>query len=173
MRLRFIAVAVVLLATVTAVTLALRTADKPANLQQQLTTELRTTFEHQTAQQHHHAQQTSATTAPLICGVRVYGYEPADATTLSAVRTVYAFHLCGVAEPKQPWDVAVKLAGPVIVDRSTHPPGLQVVEATENVKYVDRLRQMFPDKYAQLALTEALTSAEMSDLRARYSAAAA
>jgi hypothetical protein len=31
---------------------------------------------------------------------------------------------------------------------------------------------MFPDKYADLALKEALTDSEMADLRRRYSAAA-
>lgn len=108
----------------------------------------------------------------MICGVRVYGHEPADATTLADVRTVYGFHLCGVAEQKRPWDWAVKLAGPVIMDMSTEPPGIQVVEATADVRFVDRLREMFPDTYAELALKEALAESEMADLRRRYDAAA-
>jgi hypothetical protein len=123
----------------------------------------------------HSAVPASAGTAAgpaVICGVRVYGHEPAQVTTLAEVRTVYGFHLCGVAEPARPWDVAVKLAGPVILDMSTDPPGIQVVEATAEVKYVDRLRQMFPDTYAQLALKEALSDAEMAGLRERYDAAA-
>ena len=88
------------------------------------------------------------------------------------MRTVYGFHLCGVAEQKRPWDVAVKLAGPVILDMSTEPPGIQAVEATAEIMYVDRLRQMFPARYAELALTEALSPTEMADLRRRYDAAA-
>ncbi len=108
----------------------------------------------------------------MICGVRVYGYEPADVTALADVRTVYGFHLCGVAEQKRPWDVAVKLAGPVIMDMSTEPPGIQVVEATADVRFVDRLREMFPDKYEEVALKEALTESEMADQRRRYDAAA-
>jgi hypothetical protein len=108
----------------------------------------------------------------VICGVRVYGYEPASVTALAEVRTVYGFHLCGVAQPKYPWDVAVKLAGPVILDMTANPPGIQVVEATATVKYVDRLNQMFPAKYADLAQKEALSKEEMSDLRRRYDAAA-
>ena len=88
------------------------------------------------------------------------------------MQTVYGFHLCGVAEQKRPWDVAVKLAGPVIMDMSTEPPGIQVVEATAEVMFTDRLRQMFPPKYAELALKEALTQSEMADQRRRYDAAA-
>jgi hypothetical protein len=68
--------------------------------------------------------------------------------------------------------VAVKLAGPVIMDMSTAPPGIQVVEATAEVRYVDRLREMFPAKYAELAQKEALAESEMADLRDRYDTAA-
>jgi hypothetical protein len=88
------------------------------------------------------------------------------------VRTVYGFHFCGVAEQKRPWDVAVKLAGPVIMDMATDPPGIRVVEASEGVMFVDRLRQMFPSRYAEMALKEALTDSEMADLRRRYDDAA-
>jgi len=175
---RFVWVAIVLLAT-SAAAIALYdpagSKAKPVDLQTQVQTELRTTLEQSDPEQHQHAEQgaTSAAAKPaVICGVRVYGYEPAEATALADVRTVYGFHLCGVAERKQPWDVAVKLAGPVIVDMATRPPGIQVVEATADVKFVDRLRQMFPDKYAQVALKEALVESEMAELRRRYDAAA-
>src|SRR5688572_29453621 len=143
------------------------------SLQEQIATRMRTTLEEVDAGQHNHAghnlQQVSAGAAKpeVICGVRVYGYEPAEATALADVRTVYAFHLCGVAEQKRPWDVAVKLAGPVILDMSTEPPGIRVVEATADVKFADRLREMFPAKYAELATREALADSEMTDLRSR------
>ncbi|MFC7535351.1 hypothetical protein [Actinoplanes sp. GCM10030250] len=104
----------------------------------------------------------------MICGVHLYGFEPSGATELAEVRMVSGFHLCGVAEPKNPWDVAVKLAGPVIVDMSADPPGIQPVEATADVRFVDRLREMFPAPYAELASNEALISAEMTELRRRY-----
>jgi hypothetical protein len=152
---------------------------EPADLQGQITTRMRTTLEQSNPEQHHHAghnvQQvaTGEEAKPaVICGVRVYGYEPAEVTALADVQTVYGFHFCGVAEQKRPWDVAVKLAGPVILDMSTEPPGIQVVEATADVMFVDRLREMFPDKYANLALKQALADSEMADLRRRYDAAA-
>jgi hypothetical protein len=146
-----------------------------ADLPSQITDRMRTTLEQLDPGQHNHAghQATDAQDEPaVICGVRVYGYEPAGATKLPEVRTVYGFHLCGVAEAGRPWDVAVKLAGPVILDMSTQPPGVRVVEATDGVPYAERLRQMFPAKYAELAQKEALSDREMADLRRRYDAAA-
>jgi len=177
---RFVWVAVILLAvSAGAVALARPGGSKaePADLHGLIMTRMRTTLEQVDPGQHHHgghhaAQAATEDGAPVICGVRVYGYEPAEATTLTEVRTVYGFHLCGIAEPDYPWDVAVKLAGPLIMDMSVEPPGIQVVEATEDVMFVDRLRQMFPAKYAELAQKEALTGSEMADLRRRYDAAA-
>ncbi|MGC4771225.1 hypothetical protein ACLQ25_19925 [Micromonospora sp. DT44] len=177
---RLVWVAVILLAVSAGAVVLVRQADqdaKPADLQAQITARMRTTLEQADPGQHNHAghgAQQAATEGkpPVICGVRVYGYEPTDAAALTDVRTVYGFHLCGVAEKKRPWDVAVKLAGPVIMDMSTNPPGIQVVEATADVMFVDRLRQMFPDKYEELALKEALTQSEMADQRRRYDAAA-
>lgn len=175
--------AAVILLTVSAVAVVLRQSAgarvQPADLEGQLMARMRTTLERVDPGQHNHAghdaQQATGEGAekpPVICGVRVYGYEPATAGTLADVRTVYGFHLCGVAERKCPWDVAVKLAGPLIMDMSTDPPGIQVVEATAEVRFVDRLRQMFPPEYAEPALKEALAPQEMTDLRRRYAAAA-
>ncbi|MET8151293.1 hypothetical protein ACIBSW_31750 [Actinoplanes sp. NPDC049668] len=150
---------------------------QPASLQEQIVARMRTTLEQSNPEQHNHAghgvQQAATEEKPaVICGVRVYGHEPAGATTLAEVKTVYGFHLCGVAGQKHPWDVAVKLAGPVILDMSTEPVGIQVVEATADTRFVDRLREMFPAKYAELAQKEALSDSEMADLRRRYDAAA-
>ncbi|MDG4831532.1 hypothetical protein O7627_19730 [Solwaraspora sp. WMMD1047] len=179
---RFVWVAVVLLAaSAGAAVLVTRSgseAAEPADLQEQILARMRTTLEQADPGEHHHAGQAVEQVAAdgekpaVICGVRVYGYEPAEVTALTDVQTVYGFHLCGVAERDYPWDVAVKLAGPVIMDMTADPPGIEVVEATEGVMFVDRLREMFPDKYEELALKEALTDAEMADLRRRYDAAA-
>ncbi|MFI5490279.1 hypothetical protein [Micromonospora echinaurantiaca] len=178
---RFVWVAAVLAVTAGAVLLTTSAGSdaEPTDLQAQILTRMRTTLERADPGQHNHAGHTAQPAATeeaakptVICGVRVYGYEPAEASTLADVRTVYGFHLCGVAEQKRPWDWAVKLAGPVIMDMSTDPPGIQVVEATADVRFVDRLREMFPDTYAELAAREALAESEMADLRRRYDAAA-
>jgi hypothetical protein len=178
---RYVWAAVILLAVSAGAVALVRSAGteaEPADLQGQIMTRMRTTLEQSDPGQHNHAghnaQQvpTEEAKPAVICGVRVYGYEPAEVTRLADVRTVYGFHLCGVAEHERPWDVAVKLAGPVILDMSTDPPGIQAVEATADVKFVDRLRQMFPARYAEMAQKEALADSEMSDLRRRYDAAA-
>lgn len=177
---RLLWVAVILLAVSAGTVVLVNRADQetaPADLQAQIVARMRTTLEQADPGQHNHAGHSAqpgatAEKPPVICGIRVYGYEPADATALADVQKVYGFHLCGVAEQKRPWDVAVKLAGPLIMDMSTDPPGIQVVEATADVRFVDRLREMFPAKYATLAQEEALTPAEMADQRRRYDAAA-
>ncbi|MGW4465804.1 hypothetical protein [Micromonospora sp. NPDC004704] len=178
---RLVWVAVILLAVSAGVVVLRDRAGpevEPADLQGQIMTRMRATLEQADPGQHNHAghgaQQvgTGEDKPAVICGIRVYGYEPAEVTALTDVQTVYGFHFCGVAERKRPWDVAVKLAGPVIMDMSTEPPGIRVVEATADVMFVDRLREMFPDKYAELALKEALAESEMADLRRRYDVAA-
>ncbi|SEJ59456.1 hypothetical protein SAMN05443287_105412 [Micromonospora phaseoli] len=175
MEVALLAVSIGTVALVTSTT----TTTEPADLHQQILTQMRTTLEQSDPEQHNHAGHTGqevtseeAAKPPVICGVHVYGYEPAEVTSLADIHTIYGFHLCGIAEPKRPWDWAVKLAGPLIMDMTTHPPDIQVVEATDDTSYVDRLRQMFPHTYAELALTEALAASEMADLRRRYEAAA-
>ena len=172
-RYRFVWVAVVLLVTAGAIVLFTgRPGEEPADLPEQLATRMRATLEQADPGRHHHAGHEVAQAKGVICGVRVYGYEPAGVTALAEVRTVYGFHFCGVAEQARPWDVAVKLAGPVILDLAKEPPGIQVVEATADVKFADRLREMFPPEYAELARTQTLTDQEMADLRRRYDDAA-
>ncbi|MEV2236754.1 hypothetical protein [Micromonospora sp. NPDC049891] len=152
---------------------------EPPDLHGQIVNRMRTTLEQADPEQHNHAGHEVQQVAngeevkpAVICGVHVYGYEPADVTVLADVKTVYGFHLCGVAEQGRTWDWAVKLAGPVIMDMSTEPVGIQVVEATEDTRFIDRLHQMFPAKYAELAEKEALGASEMADLRRRYDSAA-
>ncbi|TDB98452.1 hypothetical protein E1091_07730 [Micromonospora fluostatini] len=178
---RFTGVAVVLLASAGLVVLvnSAGAEPEPADLRSQIVSRMRTTLEQADPEHHNHAGHgvpqaaTGEDAKPaVVCGVRVYGHEPAEATALADVRTVYGFHLCGVAEQKRPWDVAVKLAGPLIMDLSTEPAGIQVVEATEDVRFIDRLREMFPARYAEVAQAESLGDTEMADLRRRYDAAA-
>ncbi|TCB98419.1 hypothetical protein E0H26_08545 [Micromonospora zingiberis] len=179
---RYVWVAAILVVVSTGTAVLVNSAGgeaEPADLQEQIMTRMRVTLEQADPEQHNHAghspQQAvngEQTKPAVICGVHVYGYEPSEASTLADVRTVYGFHLCGVAEQKRTWDWAVKLAGPVIIDMSTEPMGIQVVEATEDVRFVDRLREMFPPKFAEPALKEALAPSEMADLRRRYDAAA-
>ncbi|MGC5050999.1 hypothetical protein ACLQ2S_06070 [Micromonospora sp. DT48] len=174
------AAAIVLLVSAGAVVLVNTAGSKsgPPDLRGQIMNRMRAALEQADPEQHNHTghevQQINGEDVkpPVICGVHVYGYEPAEVTVLDEVKTVYGFHLCGVAEQGRTWDWAVKLAGPVIMDMSTEPIGIEVVEATEDTRFIDRLHEMFPPKYAQLAEREALEPSEMADLRRRYDSAA-
>jgi hypothetical protein len=167
---RYIAAAAILVATAAGAA-ALRTTPPP--LDEQIRAWMRTTLEDQSPAQHHHAgHDAPASDAPVICEVREYGHEPRDARTLADVRTIYGFHFCGVAEPGTPWDVAVKLAGPLIMTPAADPPGIQVVERTETATYAERLRQLFPADYAAVASRESVPADDLAALRRRYESAA-
>lgn len=100
---RFVWVAVILLVvSAGAVVLLNRAGPKaePADLHGQIMARMRTTLEQADPGKHNHAghtvQQAATEEKPaVVCGVRVYGYEPAEVTALADVRTVYGFHLCG------------------------------------------------------------------------------
>lgn len=108
-----------------------------------------------------------------ICGTRVYGYEPADARSAGDVDTVYGFHLCAVAEPGGAWDFATKFVSPLVMRADTEPPTFQMVEATTDVSYRDRLRQLIPQRYQAPAEEGTLDPEVMADLRRRFDAAVA
>ncbi|MDG4829769.1 hypothetical protein O7627_10695 [Solwaraspora sp. WMMD1047] len=177
---RFVWVAVILLVVSTgAFVLVSRlgsASGEPTDLRGQIAARMLTVLEEIDPAQHEghgeHLTGTDSADAPVICGVHVYGFEPADATTLPEVDRVYGFHLCGIAEQQRPWDWAVKLAGPVILGMESDPPTVQVAEATETVGFRDRVRQLFPPEYHEAVFTEALDPEDMLELRRRYDAAA-
>lgn len=177
---RFVWVAAILVvASTTAVALVSTVGvgpDQASELRGQLTTRMLTILEEVEPEQHHgHGElvnQDTAAEAAVVCGAQVYGFDPADATALPDVQRVYGFHLCGIAEPNRPWDWAVKLVGPVIVEMTTEPPTVNVAEATGTISFQDRVRQMFPPEYHDEALSESLDPEAMRELRRRYDSAA-
>ncbi|MEE3921114.1 hypothetical protein V2I01_31735 [Micromonospora sp. BRA006-A] len=96
---------------VAAVVTATTPRTDPADLRRQILARMRTTLPGgpgtSPARRAAHRPQVPAgeQAAPaVVCGVHVYGHEPTGAATLADVRTVYGFHLCGVAEQKRHWD---------------------------------------------------------------------
>lgn len=176
---RFVWVAVILLAiSATAIALVRNAGadDSPEAIREQLDVRLLTLLEEVEPEQHKGhgdlANQANKAEAKVICGVHSFAYEPKDAAAADDVERVYAFHLCGVAEPKKPWDWATKLVGPVIVGLADEPPTIEVAAATETVSYRDRVKQMFPPEYQDQAFNDFLTKDGMAELRRRYDAAA-
>lgn len=107
-----------------------------------------------------------------VCGARVYGYEPATATSADDVVTVYGFHMCGLAQPGLPWERAMKMVAPLVIRYDTRPPKIRMAESGAGVSYRDRVKQLFPAKYQRSAFEEALGPAGMAELRRRYTAVA-
>jgi hypothetical protein len=145
-----------------------RDATVRAALAQRMTTEL----EKLPASGHagHGGTDTQGTT---VCGVRVYGYEPKDAKTADDVDTVYGFHLCAVAEPKGAWDWATKFVAPLVMKLDTTPPTMEMAASTETVSYRERITQIIPPEYQELANQGALEPHAMAELRRRFDAAVA
>lgn len=149
--------------------------ERSAAVTAELTGRMRTILEQMPPQQHkgHGAHtSTAGAQAKTVCGVRVYGYEPAAAATADEVVTLYGFHLCGQAEPGREWQWATKLVAPLVMRLDTRPPTVEMAEATAEVTYRDRVKQLIPPQHQKLALEGALTPDEMADLRRRYDAAA-
>ncbi|SDY45989.1 hypothetical protein SAMN05444365_102331 [Micromonospora pattaloongensis] len=171
-------VVAILAATVCAVLIVQRIdADGgPADLRGQLASRMVTVLEQTPPDQHHghgeHVNQATEGRPRIVCGVRVFGFEPATADRLDAVRTVYGHHLCAVAQPGLAWDGAVKLVGPLVLDLSTDPPTIEVAEASATVSFRDRVRQLIPERYQEQAFQESLEPATMTELRRRYDEAA-
>lgn len=175
---RFLWVAVVLLVVAATAVVLVRAGGSnasPQDLRGQLDVRLLTLLEEVDPEDHgghgEHINQAGEE-SKVVCGVHTFAFEPKTATTMADVDRVYAYHLCGIAEPKKPWDWAVKLVGPLIVGLKSEPPTIEVAEATENVTYRERVVQMFPPEYQDQAFNAFLTKEGFAELRRRYDAAA-
>jgi hypothetical protein len=123
-------------------------------------------MEHATPEQHHdHGHDRAATMA---CVVEVYGFDPADATSVGAVRTAYGYLFCAAGTTGIPYDFAAKLAGPVAADIGA----ITVVHiAQSGLGYPERVRELMPDRYEQVALAGFTDHSIAGKLRPRYDAA--
>jgi hypothetical protein len=176
---RILAVVVLVVAAVTLVRLGVgRSAEQsPGSINDQLVQRMTTVLEqtpaaHQGHGGHQANSAASAAPARTVCGARVYGYEPADAATADDVVTVYGFHMCGVAEAGVPWDFATRFVAPLVMRFDTDPPTVQAAESTADVTYQERIKQLIPVQYQQLAAESALEPDAMTELRRRYDEAA-
>jgi len=138
----------------------------PDPLRAALAERIVTAMEHATPTQHHeHGHDAAATMA---CVAEVYGFEPADATSESQVRTAYGYIFCAAGTTDIPFDYAAKLAGPVAVDMGPTPT---VHIAQSGLGYPERVRELMPDRFEQQALTGFTDHSVPGRLRPRYQAA--
>jgi len=147
---------------------------QPTDLRSQVATYLVAVLEQSPPKHHHnHGDHPGATeSARTICGVRIFGYEPADATQLADVKTVYGHHLCAMAQKGLPWDGSPKLVGPMVVDLTVNPPRVEVAEPTGSKTFAERVQELIPEQYRAQAFEESLEPDAMAELRRRYDDAA-
>jgi hypothetical protein len=151
-------------------------ADEPARgpvaIRIALAQEMRLVLERLPPQSHQGHGGPVGRPSPLVCGTRVYGYEPEDAATLGDVVTVYGFHMCALAESGRSFDWAMKMVAPLVMRFGGGPPEVNIAESSNGVSYRDRVKQLFPAKYQQVAFQQSLGTAEIGELRRRFEAIA-
>jgi hypothetical protein len=94
-------------------------------------------------QQHEHEDVTPAP-QQTFCGVDVFGTDPAGATDLSQVRTVYGYFFCAAGSAGLPYNESNRADGPVVV---TLLPAPRAQIPQSGAGYADRVRAMMPDQY--------------------------
>jgi hypothetical protein len=136
-------------------------------LRGQLAAQLVTQLERSTPAEHaSHGHDLGAEPGRVLCTVEVYGVDPAGATTPARVTHAYGYHLCAIGSSEFVWDLAPKLVGPIVVDYSTQPPSIQVVESGEG--YPERLARMIPARFQDQARHGFTNGQTVADLRQRY-----
>ncbi|HEU5108830.1 MAG TPA: hypothetical protein VFT95_09760 [Micromonosporaceae bacterium] len=147
-------------------------AEAPADYPTQLNARLVGLLEAMPAEGHGHGHDAAedAKGAAPVCGVRVFGTEPADADALDEVDKVYAYHFCAMAQPGMDFLYSYKLTGPIAVTLSADPPKIEVAEGGQD--YQKRVRELIPAPYADQAYNASLTPEAMKEVIRRYGEAA-
>jgi hypothetical protein len=140
----------------------------PEALRSQVAARLVTALENAPPEDHHQHGHHIAAGGKVICAVDPFGMDPSDAATADQVATVYALHLCAVAEPGRSWDMAVRYSGPLAA-RLGDPPVISVVQPGEG--YPQRVQQLIPERYRDRALGPFQDERALAELRQRFDAA--
>jgi hypothetical protein len=114
----------------------------------------------------HHAHGHDITGGDrVICGVHVFGYEPATARTVAAVTTVYGYYFCAIGAPGTPYSQSSRSDGPVVVHFGSAP---SVTIAAPGDGYADRVRAMMPDPYESQCFHGLPDSSVAAAVKSRY-----
>ncbi|MCF6471061.1 hypothetical protein FAF44_22055 [Nonomuraea sp. MG754425] len=115
----------------------------------------------------HHAHGHSFDSR-VVCAVEPFGTEPPDATSLVEVRWVYARHMCAITGESPDWAASVRASGPIAV-KIDIPPEVRVPKS--GAGYPDRVRQLIPERYHQLAFEEFSDDAAIEAAQQRFALA--
>lgn len=91
----------------------------------------------------------------LRCVAKVFGHDPAGATSVDEVSVIYAHRMCAAIGPGLVWPGAIREAGPVVV-RLGVPNTLVLPEKAlpeaRDANYADRIRAVIPVRHQNQAL---------------------
>jgi hypothetical protein len=140
----------------------------PAALRTEVAARLVRALEAATPAEHHNHGHEVTTGGRVVCAVDAFGVDPPSAATVDQVGTVYALHLCAVAEPGRSWDMSVRYSGPLAANLGD-PPAITVVQP--GAGYPERVHTLIPQRYWTRATGPFLDDAALADLRRRFDAA--
>lgn len=172
---RWLAVGAVLAAVAVAVIVrfAGTSESEPAPLPDQLAAQVVVALEETSADEHaEHGHHIDDEATGILCAAEVFGFEPADATTVDRVRTIYAHHMCAVVGPGFGWPDGIRSGGPLAVDLA-EPVTIRTPEQVpdgEEMDYAGRIRALIPVQYHTQALdTQGFVDQDVADaLQRRY-----
>lgn len=179
---RWLAVAVVVVAAGVAVLVRMLTGgpDEPVTLEDHLAARVVAVLEEATADEHAaHGHYLEDGSGGYVCVARTIGFEPPDATEVAQVQTVYADHACAELGTVFQWPEVVRSTGPLAMTLTTDPATValpsQVLLDESSALHVDRVREVIPAAYHDLALAHqdtAFTDPDLFDeLQGRYRSA--
>jgi hypothetical protein len=139
-------------------------------LRAQIGARVATILEGSSTVEHHDHGHNFREQGKVVCAVDPFGYEPAEATSVTEVKTVYAHHLCAISGTSGAWNTSVRAAGPIVAQLSD-PPSVRTVES--GAGFDQRVRQMIPARYRAEAFGLFSDDAALADARQRLAAAEA
>lgn len=116
------------------------------------------------AEHHEHGHVVGADDK-VICGVHVFGTEPANPATVDEVSVVYGYYFCAMGSPGTPYLMSSRADGPVVV-RFGPPPVVTIVRSGPN--YAERVRALMPDEYEDQCFGGLPDDAVAARVKARY-----
>lgn len=119
------------------------------------------------AEHHDHGHDFTAADR-VFCGVDVFGTDPASATAVADVRTVYGYFFCAAGTPGVPYGESSRADGPVVVTLTGTPRAL-IAQSGDG--YADRVRAMMPDQYEDRCFHGLPDASVAAAVRDRYQSA--
>jgi hypothetical protein len=101
----------------------------------------------------------------VVCGVDVFGTEPAGVNNADEVTVVYGYYFCAVGPTGRPYLESSRMDGPVVVTLLGAP---SVRIARHGQGYEARVRDMMPDQYEPLCFGGLRNDTVAADVRRRF-----